>query len=223
MQPLAQAILWNNQGARLLHLGELQNAFVWIHCAALIVDGVRVTPPHMDCGSCGAKERYKLHENDHLHLDQAESAPLHIEPMDSSCAQEHARYFLQDQQRSDIVVSVYQQPILLSTCMTMASLDGDVSVEKFVRGAIFFNLALNSHLSGLVVSNDTETVLEDALEMYECSLGLMDMDASGAICKCLILNNMAHVHYELCEYSESADCLKCLQEVLDQTNGLDEK
>jgi hypothetical protein len=96
----------------------------------------------------------------------------------------------------------------------------------------FASTSLNSHLSGLVVSIDTETVLEDALEMYECSLGLMHVGAPGgtdnlvtniAICQCLILNNMAHVLYELHEYSESTDCLKCLQEVLDKTNGLDEK
>jgi hypothetical protein len=67
--------------------------------------------------------------------------------------------------------------------------------------------------------------------MYECSLGLMHVGAPGgtdnlvtniAIWQCLILNNMAHVLYELHEYSDSTDCLKCLQEVLDKTNGLDE-
>jgi hypothetical protein len=30
-----QAILWNNQGARLLQLGDLESSVVWIHCHAL--------------------------------------------------------------------------------------------------------------------------------------------------------------------------------------------
>jgi hypothetical protein len=40
MSPLLQAILWNNHGARLLELGDLENAFVWIRLAASVVDGV---------------------------------------------------------------------------------------------------------------------------------------------------------------------------------------
>jgi hypothetical protein len=34
-----QAIVWKSHGARLVQLGDLESCFVWMHAAALIVDG----------------------------------------------------------------------------------------------------------------------------------------------------------------------------------------
>jgi hypothetical protein len=137
-----QAILWNNQGARLLQLGDLETAVVWIHSAAMIIDGVPMSHPKIDKG-CDTTEQWKRHDCDGFQIAQAETEPAAqlIEPMDPSSTQEHACCFLHHGKPSDGSVSVYQQPLFLSTCTNMASLDGDVSIEKFVRGAICFNLA----------------------------------------------------------------------------------
>jgi hypothetical protein len=218
LHPLVQASLWNNEGARLLLLGDLENAVARIHCAARIVDGMAPGPcacPQIAKGCCDSKEQQpKCHDYEFLPADLA--AQLHVDPMDPSREQDHSRHFLQDLQSMDGSVSVYQQPIFFSTHMTMASLDGDVSVEKLVRGAILFNLALISHMLAIVESEDSEEGLDHALEMYECSLGMVYVDAPGgtdnlaanaAIWQCLILNNMAHVLHTLCKYTESTDCL----------------
>jgi hypothetical protein len=239
------AILWNNHGARLLQLGDFENAFVWIHSAALIVDGVPMLAASDDDatgGDCARDAMKHWHDCNYIDLDLKSAAHMESTTDHSSrcCAQEqHARQFLQGLPPMNGVLSVYQQPIFLSTRVdsNTTSLDDNASSgERLVHGAILFNLALTSHLSelALVSSDDTEACLEEALELYHCSLGLMDiMDAPDngtdilgvnvAICKCLILNNMAHVLYELCEYSDSADCVKCLQEILIQAGVLDGK
>jgi hypothetical protein len=238
MSHLVQAILWNNHGARLLELGDLENAFVWIHSAALIVDGVvsMLAPVNNAGGASGGvgdatMEPFHCWYDDNHHLDLVSMEPtsLHMKR-----AQEHARDFLHGLQPMKGVVSPYQQPIFLSSSIGTVSLENNGHGERFAHGAILYNLALTSHLSGLEASSDDApdaACWEGALELYHCSLGLVDVDiAPGTrdilgvnivIGKCLILNNMAHILYELRDYRECADCLQCLQEVLDQTGVLE--
>jgi hypothetical protein len=111
-----QAILWNNQGARLLQLGDLENAVLWIHSDAMIIDGVAMSHPKIDKG-CDTTEQWKRHDCDGFQIARAETEPAAqlIEPMDPSHAQEHAHCFLHHGQPSDCSVSVYQQPLFLST------------------------------------------------------------------------------------------------------------
>jgi hypothetical protein len=158
-----------------------------------------------------------------------EPTSLHMKPTDPGRAQEHARDFLQGLQPIDGLISPYEQPIFMSTSIGTVSLEKNGHEERFAHGAILYNLAL----SGLEASSDPQACWEGALELYHCSMGLMDVDiAPGTrdildvnivIGKCLILNNVAHILYELRDYRECADCLKCLREVLDQTGVLEEK
>jgi hypothetical protein len=242
MSTLLQAILWNNHGARLLELGDLENAFVWIHSAASIVDSVvsMLAPVHNAGGASGGvgdatMEPFHFWPDDNHPLDFVPTEPtsLHMKPTDPGRAQEHTRHFLQGLQPINGMVSPYQQPIFLSTSIGTVSLENNGHDKRFAHGAILYNLALTSHLSGLEASSDDAPACwEGALELYNCSLGLVDVDVAPGkrdilgvnivIGKCLILNNMAHILYELRDYRECASCLRCLQEVLDQTGILED-
>jgi hypothetical protein len=172
-------------------------------------------------------------DNHHLDFVPMELTSLHMKPTDPGRAQKHALDFLQGLQPINGLISPYQQPIFLSTSIGTVSLERNGHDERFAHGAILYNLALASHLSGLEASSDPHACWEGALELYHCSMGLVDVDSAPdtrdilgvniVIGKCLILNNMAHILYELRDYRECADCLKCLQEVLDQTGVLEEK
>jgi hypothetical protein len=224
MHPLLQAIRWNNEGARLVQLGELQDATWWIHHAALVVESVSTgLPPGI-----GVYEICTVHDNDD-DLSVAEPPPQQVKSTTLGHEQESARRILQ--QMSESAVSVHQQPIVLSTNMIFPSVKDAANVLQATHGAILFNLALVSHLSGLTTTPDAEELLDHALELYHCSLGLLDSEGLNGsdknydnnIWACCILNNMAHIHNELGECDECLYFMNSRDELITQSDILDER
>jgi tetratricopeptide (TPR) repeat protein len=225
MHPLLQAILWNNEGARLVQLGELHDATFRIHHAALVIENALMPPlPAKSANGCCT-----VHVNDD-DLSKAEPSLQQRKVYALGHEQECVRRF--QQQLSNSVNSVYQHPIVLSTDMIIDSAeDSAARVMQTVHGAILFNLALTSHLSGLATTADAEDLFDHALELYHCSLGLVDSEGSNGsgknygnpIWACYILNNMAHIYKELGECNESLYYMNSLEELVAQSDSLDEK
>jgi hypothetical protein len=217
MHPLLQAIQWNNEGARLVQLGELQNATWWIHHAALVIESVSTgSPPDK-----GTYDRCAVHDRDDG-LGVTEPSPQQVKSTTLGHEQEHAQPILQ--QMSGSAVSVYEQAIVLSTNMIFPSVKDAVNILQMTHGAILFNLALVSHLSGLATTPDAEELLDHALELYHCSLGLVDggsgKNNGNPIWACCILNNMAHIHKELSECDECLYLMNSRDELITQSDTL---
>jgi hypothetical protein len=128
---------------------------------------------------------------------------------------------------------LYQHPIVFPTQMHIASLDDYESAMHMVQCGILFNLALASHLLALGSTSDTAALvapLELACELYhsalagmdwDCSPSIMNMSMNNALWQCIILNNLAHLHHELCEPDDCTYCLDCAQELVVHGNCLD--
>jgi hypothetical protein len=224
MHPLLQAILWNNEGARLVQLGELHDATFWIHHAALVIKNASMLPlPAKSADGCCT-----VHVNDD---DRSKAEPSLWQRKVAALGHEQECVRRFHQQMSNSVISVYQHPIVLSTDMIVDSAEDAARVMQPVHGAILFNLALTSHLSGLATTTDVEDLFDHALELYHCSLGLVNSEGPNGsgksydnpIWACCILNNMAHIYKELGECEESLYFMNSLEELITHSDSLDEK
>jgi hypothetical protein len=222
MHHLIQAILINNEGARLLQSGHYLNAVCLIRRAAqAAIKGVIAAEDPL-LFSINAKSEPL--EPTMLQVHQETTLPL--EP--SGHNNNHSR------SPNDDVIFMYQHPLVFPIEMHIASLDDYTSTMHMVQCGILFNLALASHLLALGSTSDTAPYtapLELALELYhsvlegmdwDCSPSIWNMPMSNALWQCIILNNLAHLHHELCEFDHSINCLDCVRELLVQSNCLDE-
>jgi hypothetical protein len=128
---------------------------------------------------------------------------------------------------------MYQRPLVLPTQMHIASLDDYAYALHMVQFGILFNLALASHLLGSGMTRDAAALagcLELAFELYHVILGNVDWGLGRSIINtamskdlwmCIILNNLAHLHHELCQFDCSTCCLDCVREIVFKTNCLE--
>jgi hypothetical protein len=223
MHHLNQAILINNEGARLLQSGHYLNAVCLIRRAAqAAIKGVIAAEDPLLFSINDKSE--PLEQPTMLQVHQETTLPL--EP--SGHNNDHSR------SPNDDAIFMYQHPLVFPIEMHIASLDDYTSTMHMVQCGILFNLALASHLLALGSTSDAAPYtapLELALELYhsvledmdwDCSPFIWNMPKSNTLWQCIILNNLAHLHHELCEFDHSIYCLDCVRELLVQSNCLDE-
>lgn len=90
-----------------------------------------------------------------------------------------------------------------------------------------FNLGLACHQSG--VTSGSEAMWKRARDLYCVVLNSqhqlvgmgLESNSQGALIQCLALNNLAHIHYEFCEYEFSEQYLVFMMNIHEHTECLD--
>ena len=106
---------------------------------------------------------------------------------------------------------VYDRPFLIATNLTPSTQEDHDAIILLFSTHILFNFALAWHQLGAISGRGPP--LRRAGELYEFILKILRSSASNnndtayAVLKCLVLNNLAHIHYERCQYEESKSCM----------------
>jgi hypothetical protein len=107
---------------------------------------------------------------------------------------------------------VYDHAIIMMEPATPALTNGMLC---YYSSVVLFNWALTLHREGML---GRETYLKKAASVYvRCFQVLPAMKSSeqtSSILTLLVLNNLAQIHFELCEYSECSHCLKQVRSLL---------
>jgi hypothetical protein len=124
---------------------------------------------------------------------------------------------------------IYSRPIVLPAWRTLATFDDLERLALAFSVYLIFNLALACHYFGVVSGADGP--LRQAMHLYKIFLkpgsgcivdlshhGIMD----GALLQYLVLNNLAYLHFDYCEYDECEHCLQDMGRLTAQTGCLDD-
>jgi hypothetical protein len=189
---IGAAIRFNNEGARLLESGDIVSA---VNVFRRAVEALQNGALASDLGCDNQKQ--SLETND-----------LPREPQNSV---QNAQLY------------VYCRPLWIPS-----SLDFNHGTFSIVSTYILFNMALACHCFGL--ESGRQEPLDRAVELYQLVLrtsgdtlpsSTSNGIAASSLLQCLALNNLAHLHYEQCEYSFCDQCLGSMESIIWQTNCLD--
>ena len=115
----------------------------------------------------------------------------------------------------DELYYTYDRPLLLTIGKTPVFPEADSSWDIYLGSLVLmFNLALAYHQhakqSGLSGS------LQHAIKMYKVAMKMADGlevdQCLGRALTCFILNNLASLHSDICEYETCGYCLKCIKD-----------
>jgi hypothetical protein len=217
MQSLQEVIALNNEGARLLQSGSTMDAVYLIRRAAVLLKQFPMTIPCVES-----------------HVQQAPPTP-NPTPCVSSTVQmpskddtdmlvEEASYH-SPQSPHDGLLYVHFRPMTIPENVLFSSEDHS-DVLQILSTFVIFNLALACHHCGK--SSGTEAPLERAKELYRVVLGSQGCSGNESalqamdLVHCLALNNLAHLHYEHCQYEHSLCCMEHMYDLIGQTQCLDD-
>lgn len=113
---------------------------------------------------------------------------------------------------------VYDRPLLLPTEFRTPAADELDSTGSILTSStvVTFNFALTCHQYGKQCGQGGP--LKQAAELYSLTLALLQnssmSDKVHSTLKCLVLNNLAHLHHEHSEYHQSQHCLERLYDLI---------
>jgi hypothetical protein len=118
---------------------------------------------------------------------------------------------------------VYTRPLVLPFWLALATPDDFETSLLNCSVYLIFNLALASQYYGLV--SGTDAPLRQAMTLYNmCATTLCEsipidnvLGMDGALLHCLVLNNLACLKFECCEYDESEHCVRNMHRLMAQT------
>lgn len=130
----------------------------------------------------------------------------------------------------DGLIYIYDRHLFLPSKVHVDSLEQYNHILHTVSMHAIFNLALAYHLQGRITGAETPSAR--AIDLYYMVLSSFEFDANievvannskrmgRALWQCLVLNNLAHLHYEFCEYERSQYCMERVADILRRTNCL---
>jgi hypothetical protein len=207
---LFEAILLNNEAVGQLKAGNTVEAIAMFQCA-LVTMKLSVVD--------------REHTTGKLSIDRTEwpEPPNRPATGSTNSACDHCC------DRKGGTIYFYGRPMLLST--TELAVD-PIQNDSFIRVQInstcmVFNLALAYHHLGIETGMDEP--YRHALKLYQIVLTCQNVDpfvddetrVALQVIHCVVLNNLSHLHYELCEYSNSVHCMDCMAEWASQTECLE--
>jgi hypothetical protein len=201
---LDEVLNLNNEGSRLLQTGRLLDAATVIRQAAAMVQTASL-----------------YDENGSLLL----TFPLSIragpaEPQNDSPT-------LQDSMQEKGTIYVYARPMIHPTSVEVTSMEDLPTVLRSVNCCVGFNLALTCHLYAM--ETGTSVALVRAMELYQILLTGLCLDPedtvitdsmSNGFLQCVVLNNLSHIHSELCEHGYSIYCMDCMVDLIGKMGSL---
>jgi hypothetical protein len=219
MGSVQQAAVLNNEGVRLLGCGDFDGAIQAFQRGLVVMKASSTADPAqppaaaavLSNNSESSRSRpqsslspQRSHDSNHLAIASHPDASSSCLDPQSSAAN------LAGLQQQHGLCFVFDRPFLLKT-------DDESSVVLTSSTVLLFNFALACHQCWMQTGIDD--AMRRATELYELTLRLLcdcdcsHQDACGVL-KCLVLNNLAHLHYEDCEYQESHYCMSCLRELI---------
>jgi hypothetical protein len=106
---------------------------------------------------------------------------------------------------------IYNRPLLIPSDITIQSMEHMNSVVVTASTYIIFNFALTCHVVGKHTGK--ESYFTRSMRLYELTLKVLDTAQASStspyvhemhsVLECLALNNLAQMHYELCDYQSS--------------------
>jgi hypothetical protein len=204
MNALFEANLLNNEAAVLLNAGNAAGA-IPLFQRALVIMKLSV-------------------------VDREHTAGLPIDLTDRSELPTRALYT--DSTNSNITggtIYLYGRPMLLPTTeLGVDPIQNDSLIRVQASSACtVFNLALAYHRLG--IETGMEEQYQHAHKLYQIVLTCQNVDhfvddetrAVFQVLHYVVLNNLSHIHYEFCEYSNSMHCLDCMAEWASHTECLE--
>lgn len=198
MDPLNEAIALNNEGASLIDCGRSLDAIHQIRKAVDFMNDFR--------GECDSSP-FKTPNS-----SQDDHSTLYIKK--SLQQQQHNSFF------------VYCRPVRIPTNVDLSSIHDDFATHfQTTNCYIFFNLAIACHQFGMASGFDAPLLL--AKEFYQGVLLIQSQlhanvsdSQSHYLIQCLVMNNLAHIHSERCEYDSSQCCINCVCDLIARTGCL---
>ena len=107
---------------------------------------------------------------------------------------------------------IYNRPLLIPTDITIRSMEHMNSVVVTASTYIIFNFALTCHAVGRHTGKESYFIR--AMRLYELTLKVLETAQASSssspyvhemhsVLECLTFNNLAQMHYELCDYRSS--------------------
>ena len=126
---------------------------------------------------------------------------------------------------------IYNRPLFIPTDISIQSMEHLNSVVVTASTYIIFNFALTCQLVGKHTGK--ESYLIRAMRLYELTLKVLETAKSSSstnphvqemhsVLECLALNNLAQMHYELCDYRSSQFYMDSMHSILVTIKRLDE-
>jgi hypothetical protein len=120
----------------------------------------------------------------------------------------------------------FDRPMFLQSTISSSYSYSDEEFESkiyLVSTILFFNFALASHQYALQCG--TSSSLQVAIRMYNTAANFIrdtNFDqCTGNVILCLIMNNMASLHFDLCDFKQCELDLKCIQNSIVDDSYLD--
>jgi hypothetical protein len=195
MNSLNKAIMLNNEGAHLLSSGQAMEALHLMQSAVLTLKDF--TPP-----SAGS------------HRPSVIAVPLCPFPTKDMEPERNLPHI-------DGLLYRYERPLLIPTLVNESEVEF-ASVVETLSTYVIFNFALACHQFGK--QTGTDAPLQRAMELYDLFIRTLNRLRSECDCQhyeslqCLALNNLAHLHYDYCDYEESQYCMNCMHEILNESS-----
>jgi hypothetical protein len=194
-RPLQQAIMHNNEGVHHLNCGNISGALLAFQSAISFMK---------EATACHADKPRSI-----LHIDwvfSREQQPGALDGLQS----EHGY--------------VYDRPILIPTDLGIFTSHELYSVVLTSGSFIIFNFALACQYDGKITGN--KVPLQKARQLYELVLKMLTSEESNCnnccvVLQCLVLNNLAQLHHDQCNYRKSQSCMQSLYDHIITTNCLD--
>jgi hypothetical protein len=216
MQSLQEVIALNNEGARLLQSGSTMDALYLIRQAAVSLKQFPLTIPCVE--SCVQHAPTTPNPtpcaSPTVQMPSKDDTYMHVE--EKSC---HSPQTLHEG-----LLYVHYRPMTIPENVLLFSEDHSDLVH-ILSTFVIFNLALACHHFGK--SSGTDAPLERAKELYHVVLGSQGCGNESTLqamdlIHCLALNNVAHLHYEHCQYEHSLCCMEHMYDLIGQTQCLDD-
>lgn len=125
---------------------------------------------------------------------------------------------------------IYNRPLLIPSDIVIQSIEHMNSVVVTASTYIIFNFALTCHAVGKHTGK--ESYVTRAMRLYELTLKVLDTAQSSSnspsvhemhsVLECLALNNLAQMHYELCDYQSSQFYMDYMHSLLMTIKRMDE-
>jgi hypothetical protein len=215
MQSLQEVITLNNEGARLLQSGSTMEALYLFRTAVVLLKQFPLAIPTVE--SCTR------------HAPSTPGPTPCISPVVQLPNKDDSDMILEEtvshspQSLHDGTFYVHYRPLIIPENFLVSSED-HCELVQLLTTFVLFNLAIACHHYGKVTG--TEAPVERAKELYRIVLTSRDCGDEAALqavdlMQCLALNNLAHLHYEQCQYEHSQRLMGDMNELIGQTQCLD--
>lgn len=208
MNTLNDAIMLNNEGARLLAMGNSTEA---LHLMQNAVHAMKDLPQ----SSADPSNLFATQHNTSKHPCAAREMQL---------KKEHHHVEI------DGLLYVYNRPLIIPTNTTIVMSEDMDSFVEVVSTYLIFNFALACHQFGKISGKDVP--LKRAMELYDLFIRTVsrlsantrrnDVRQNYATLQCLVLSNLGQLYYDQCDYNDSQYCMDCMVDMIESTSCLND-